>query len=241
MAASILSTAMTSSTRTFLKRAASAAALAACFIAAAALSPRWTRYFASRAQAASETDAQSPKLAGKDSLDVPAGIAARLGVETFPAQSATAPVILEMSGTLMFDSTKLSHVRARFPGEIVQLGMGSGQSGVVGFGQKVRKNQLLAVVWSQDLGEKKCELIDALSQLRVDEESLQRIKSVTAEGAVPERLLQDAQRKVEADRIAVSRQSAPCRHGGFRPPRSRKCGPRPTALCATGKRAANSS
>ena len=61
------------------------------------------------------------------------------------------------------------------------------------------------MIWSRDLGEKKSELIDALSQLRVDEESLARISKGAAEGAVPERVLRDAERKVEADRIAVSR------------------------------------
>jgi cobalt-zinc-cadmium efflux system membrane fusion protein len=188
-----------------LTRGGIAAALAAFLIIGAALSPRWTRYFAPRAQAAAQTDPPAPTLAGTDGIDVPADVVARLGVAISPALAATAPVTLEMSGTLMFDSGRLSHVRARFPGEIVQLGPASGQAAAVGFGRKVHKNQLLAVIWSQDLGEKKCELIDALSQLRVDEDSLQRIKSVTADGSIPERLLHDAERKVEADRIVVSR------------------------------------
>ena len=61
------------------------------------------------------------------------------------------------------------------------------------------------MIWSRDLGEKKSDLIDALSQLRVDEDSLARISKAAAEGSVPERVLRDAERKVEADRIAVSR------------------------------------
>ena len=113
--------------------------------------------------------------------------------------------MLEMSGTLMLDADRLSHVHARFPGEIVELGPGDGRSPAVCFGQRVRKGQLLAVIWSRDLGEKKSDLIDALSQLRVDEDSLARISKAAAEGAVPERILRDTERKVEADRIAVSR------------------------------------
>ena len=61
------------------------------------------------------------------------------------------------------------------------------------------------MIWSRDLGEKKSDLIDGLSQLRVDEDSLARISNAAVEGAVPERILQDTRRKVEADRIAVSR------------------------------------
>ena len=113
--------------------------------------------------------------------------------------------MLEMSGTLMLDADRLSHVHARFPGEIVELGPGDGRSPAVCFGQRVRKGQLLAVIWSRDLGEKKSDLIDALSQLRVDEDSLARISKAAAEGSVPDRILRDTERKVEADRIAVSR------------------------------------
>ena len=105
----------------------------------------------------------------------------------------------------MLDADRLSHVHARFPGEIVELGPGDGRSPAVCFGQRVRKGQLLAVIWSRDLGEKKSDLIDALSQLRVDEDSLARISKAAAEGSVPERILRDTERKVEADRIAVSR------------------------------------
>ena len=127
----------------------------------------------------------------------------------------------------MLDADRLSQCIARFPGEIVQLGddlpfllwglamdmegfpvnlaqLGDCRSRTVGYGQRVSKGQLLAVIWSHDLGEKKSELIDALSQLRVDEESLARIKAA-ADGAIPERLIRDAERKVEADRIAASR------------------------------------
>ena len=113
--------------------------------------------------------------------------------------------MLEMSGTLMLDADRLSHVHARFPGEIVELGPGDGRSPAVCFGQRVRKGQLLAVIWSRDLGEKKSDLVDALSQLRVDEDSLARISKAAAEGSVPDRILRDTERKVEADRIAVSR------------------------------------
>ena len=156
--------------------------------------------------AANTSPAAEPELAKeKDSLTLPAGVAKRLEVQTSAVETSSAPVTLEMSGTLMLDADRLSHVHARFPGEIVELGPGNGRSPTVRFGQRVRKGQLLAVIWSRDLGEKKSDLVDALSQLRVDEDSLERISKAATEGSVPERMLQDTQRKVEADRIAVSR------------------------------------
>ncbi|MGA2253680.1 MAG: efflux RND transporter periplasmic adaptor subunit, partial [Thermoguttaceae bacterium] len=156
--------------------------------------------------AANTSPDSAPELAKeKDALTLPEGVAKRLKVQTEPAQPSTEPSTLKLSGSLILDSVRLAHVHARFPGEVVELGNAGNGSRPVAFGQHVRKGQLLAVIWSRDLGEKKSDLIDALSQLRVDEDSLARISKAAAEGAVPERILRDTERKVEADRIAVSR------------------------------------
>ncbi len=156
--------------------------------------------------AADTSPVAAPELAeGKDALALPAGVAKRLEVRTGPAQLSILPSTLELSGSLILDSDRLAHVHARFPGEVVALGNAGNGTRPIAFGQHVRKGQLLAVIWSRDLGEKKSDLIDALSQLRVDEDSLARISKAAAEGAVPERILRDTERKVEADRIAVSR------------------------------------
>ena len=168
--------------------------------------PRLIRYLSPEApKEADESAAEAVEaVAGKDAIRLPKDVAARLGIQTEVVERSTAPLMLELSGTLMLDSDRLSHVRARFAGEIVELGGAEGKS-PVGFGQRVRKGQLLAVIWSRDLGEKKSELIDGLSQLRVDQESLTQISKAAAEGAIPDRVLRDAERKVEADRIAVAK------------------------------------
>ena len=142
--------------------------------------------------AADTSPAAAPELGKeKDALALPADVAKRLEVQTEPAQPSTVPSTLELSGSLILDSDRLSHVHARFPGEVVELGNAGNGSRPVAFGQHVRKGQLLAVIWSRDLGEKKSDLIDALSQLRVDEDSLARISKAAAEGAVPDRILRD--------------------------------------------------
>ena len=156
--------------------------------------------------AANASPAAAPELAAeKDALALPADVAKRLEVQTEPARPSTVPSTLELSGSLILDSDRLAHVHARFPGEVVALGSVGNGSRPVAFGQQVRKGQVLAVIWSQDLGEKKSELVDGLSQLHLDEESLQRLSDASAEGAVPDRTLREIRRKVEADRIAVSR------------------------------------
>src|SRR5262249_20196637 len=72
-------------------------------------------------------------------------------------------------------------------------------------GDPVRKGQLLAVVWSKDLGEKKSELIEALSRLRLDQDTLGRVSEMYRRGAATERRLQEAGRNAGADRLAVER------------------------------------
>jgi cobalt-zinc-cadmium efflux system membrane fusion protein len=169
--------------------------------------PRLLRHFSPEASEASDNETTAPVvqgISGKDAIRLPQEVAARLGVQTEVVENSTAPILRELAGTLMLDPDRLAHVRARFAGEIVEWG-DRGTKSPVRFGQRVRKDQLLAIIWSRDLGEKKSELVDGLSQLRVDEDSLARINKVAGEGAVPDRVIRDAERKVEADRIAVAR------------------------------------
>jgi len=138
-------------------------------------------------------------------VSLPEDVVHRLRIETCIAEPAQSGATLELSGTLMFDTNRLSHVHARFAGEITEIGTASGGYRPVDFGETVHKDQLLCVLWSRDLGEKKSELIDALSQLHLDKETLDRLTESSKEGAVPERTVRTARRQVETDEIAVSR------------------------------------
>jgi cobalt-zinc-cadmium efflux system membrane fusion protein len=138
-------------------------------------------------------------------VSLPEDVVRRLQIETCVAESAHNGATLQLSGTLMFDTNRLSHVHPRFAGEITEVGSVSGGYRPVDFGETVHKDQLLCVLWSRDLGEKKSELIDDLSQLHLDEETLNRLTESSKEGAVPERTVRTARRQVETDKIAVSR------------------------------------
>jgi len=141
----------------------------------------------------------------RDTVRLELGVVQRLPVTTTPLQPSSIPLPLELSGSLMLDANALSHVHARFPGEVVEVGKRAGDGRAVDFGMSVSKGDLLAVIWSQDLGEKKSELVDALSQLWLDEETLAKLRQSSLDGAVPDRTVREAQRRVEADRIAVAR------------------------------------
>jgi cobalt-zinc-cadmium efflux system membrane fusion protein len=156
-----------------------------------------------------------------DTIFLPENVVKMLGVSLVEARSTAEPRLLEMQGSLALDTNKLVRVHARFAGEVIEIAAVAddeaphaqrqpGQQGQPGrrplsFGDRVKKDQLMAVVWSKDLGEKKSELIDGLSQLRVDQQTLDRLSKAYAEGAIPERTMHDMERNVEADQIAVSK------------------------------------
>jgi cobalt-zinc-cadmium efflux system membrane fusion protein len=60
-------------------------------------------------------------------------------------------------------------------------------------------------VWCKDLGEKKSELADALSQSSYDQEQLAKLTEAARDGAVSEAKLRQQERNVEADMTAVAR------------------------------------
>lgn len=164
-----------------------------------------------KAEDSAALDATEP-----DSICLPPDVARKLGIRTAPAEKATQGRSLVLAGSLALESNRLARVHTRFAGEVVELGMAPDpKSGIyrtappakrqVQLGDKVQKNQLMAVVWSKDLGEKKSELVDALSQLRLDEQRLEKLEEGFQRQAIPEASVRQARRDVEADLIAVAR------------------------------------
>jgi cobalt-zinc-cadmium efflux system membrane fusion protein len=148
----------------------------------------------------------------RDTISVPADVLHSLAVQTAPAIQATEHLPLVLRGSLAFDADRLVRVRSRFAGEVVEIGKTSEGTGAFAtvprplrHGDRVKKNELLAVVWSKDLGEKKSEYVDALSQLRVDQETLKRFEDLYREGGIPEGQLRQQRRAVETGLVAVNR------------------------------------
>jgi membrane fusion protein, heavy metal efflux system len=139
----------------------------------------------------------------QDAIRLAPGVAERLGVLTEAARILRVPTVLELSGTLMLDANRMSHIHARFAGEVVEIGPAASHGRPLDLGDEVHAGQFMAAIWSRELGEKKSELVDSLSQLRLDQVTLKRLKDVTVDGAVPERSLREAERKVQSDEIAV--------------------------------------
>jgi cobalt-zinc-cadmium efflux system membrane fusion protein len=121
---------------------------------------------------------------------------------------------LVLSGSTAFDPGRLTHVRIRFtPAEVVQITrvpdeLARDQGGRTQYRElrsedEVHKGDLLAVVYSVDVGQKKNDLIDALVQQKLDEKILAEAEKST--GALPPVFMWNAIRAVEGDRNAVAR------------------------------------
>jgi cobalt-zinc-cadmium efflux system membrane fusion protein len=145
---------------------------------------------------------------------IPGDVATSIGLHVAEVKKATRPrPMAPLPGRLNLDT--IAHVHARFPGEIVALGTTQGEetsearSSPSSSGRPlrpydhVRKDQLLAVLWSKDLGEKKSEWVDAQSKLTLDRGILKDMQDLYEKGATPERSVRDAQRNVDADIIAL--------------------------------------
>ncbi|HQR05928.1 MAG TPA: efflux RND transporter periplasmic adaptor subunit [Gemmatales bacterium] len=158
------------------------------------------------------------KRLGLNRFTLPQGYAERVGLQLGEIKRSDQPFQLPpLQGTLALDADQQVRIHSRFAGEIVSLGTTKVKLNTspgetdrfetrpLRYLDQVKKGDLLAVVWSKDLGEKKSELIEACSKLKTDEETLNRLKTLGQEGASSERSIRDAQRTYDADRIALER------------------------------------
>jgi cobalt-zinc-cadmium efflux system membrane fusion protein len=138
-----------------------------------------------------------------------------VGLHLFEVEPAPPPDPLRLPGSLVLDPNRLVPVHSRFTGELVRIGnvnaaagdnaqRGSRESRTLRYGDYVRKGDVMAVVWSKEIGEKKSELVDAISKFDADSKLLERLESVE-KGVVAEKMKIEARRTVQADVIALAR------------------------------------
>jgi cobalt-zinc-cadmium efflux system membrane fusion protein len=149
---------------------------------------------------------------GTDEIELPRQVVERLGVTSEPVQTAVAPRTLELAGSLNFNPNRLGRVQARFPGEVISLGEtqerdanGRTHSRTLRYGDPVTAGQVLAIVLSKDLGEKKSELVDSLVRLWFDEAQQEKFEELVKQGIVPPVTVMNQRTVVGTDRNAVER------------------------------------
>jgi cobalt-zinc-cadmium efflux system membrane fusion protein len=146
-----------------------------------------------------------------DALAVERRVSDKLKIQTAPVADAK-PRLLEMRGSLTFDPQELARIKSRFAGEVIEIAQvrdplasqEKGQSVLRPLrpGDFVRKGDRLAVVWSKELGEKKSELLNALSQLYLDQATL---KNMETSPVIPAQRVREQAQQVESDLIAVDK------------------------------------
>jgi cobalt-zinc-cadmium efflux system membrane fusion protein len=157
-------------------------------------------------------------------LAVPDDVRRALGIRTgnseniAVAQKPTRTRPLVMAGSTALDPTRLMRIRARFAPSpssaevvhIAQVPEDPRQTGKmqtvfreIRSGDRVKKADLLAVFHSVDVGNKKNDLIDAIYQLKLDEEILK--KAEARADAVPEVFLLSYRKAVQGDINTINR------------------------------------
>lgn len=188
-----------------LQAAIPAAAAIVALLVAIAFYPTISGWFRPKPAETSPKPPAVTLVAGTtNSLQVDDEVAKRMGIRTAEAKVGAIADTLRLNGSLTLDAAHLEEVRSRFDGEVVEIAK-TEDGREVKFGDAVKSGQLLAVVWSRELGEKKSELVDGYSQLHLDTETLKRLEKLYQDGAIPERQYRDQERAVENDRITVSR------------------------------------
>jgi cobalt-zinc-cadmium efflux system membrane fusion protein len=114
-------------------------------------------------------------------------------------------------GTLNYDNDRLFTIRSRFPGELAEVRKVLDTDGPVSptryrplrFGDNVKQGDLLAVVWSQQLGQAKAALVDAISNLTLSQDTLNRQNQISKEGGTSLATIRASERQVKLDRNAL--------------------------------------
>ena len=158
------------------------------------------------------------RISVPDDVEKSLGIRGAKGLAVAVLKAPTASRPLTMPGSTDLDPTRVSRVRARFQAEIVELGpllQPSAPSALllprkqlrneVRPGDHVEKGDLLAVVWSIDVGSKKSDLVDALVQLKLDQRRLDERIELWEKGSIPRDTLEQTRRDVASDRNAAER------------------------------------
>src|SRR4051794_34216874 len=136
----------------------------------------------------------------RDTVFLPSSLASRLGVRAEPVRATTHPGTLVLRGVLAIDPSRQIRIRPRFAGEVVDVGVTAGAEGderMLKPGDRVTRGQLLAIVWSSELSQKKNELLNAFSRLSLERETFNRLKGLHKEGVISSRDQQEAKRELE--------------------------------------------
>jgi CheY-like chemotaxis protein/multidrug efflux pump subunit AcrA (membrane-fusion protein) len=145
-----------------------------------------------------------------DGLTLPPEVVAELGLKAVAVEPAAGMRPLRLSGFINYDPDYMQRVHALFGGEVIEIPdikenvRGTTELRKLSFNDRVSKDDLLAVVWSKDLGQMKSTLVDALVHLLFDEETMTRYDALYAAGGTSEAVVRSQRAQISLDRNAVA-------------------------------------
>jgi cobalt-zinc-cadmium efflux system membrane fusion protein len=186
----------------------------------------WVRYRPAKATESSTISPTLPRIDWDarypDMIRLPADYSTSLRVQTAMVQPAPRPEPLRLRGSLMLDANRLARVKCFFSGQVISIGKADERQRKVGpalpanlvdkktddpgtlrYGDFVKKDQVLAIVWSKDVGAMKSQLVTALSQLDADQKLFDRYVQAD-KGVIAQKDYDNARKNVEADLIQVA-------------------------------------
>jgi len=181
-------------------------------MAAAALVAAGVRLVLARPAAESASpaaDQENPYKVKDVSIEIPDAAGKRMGLEVLTVVPQDEPVTLRLTGRTALNMEHVVHVKAQFPGKIVDLGpqLGSHVQGPDPSGEA--KATPLCVIESVDLANAKSTFLKAKVQLALDQDSLRRTAELVSTKVLADKFLLDAQAAVTKDEadLRAARQS----------------------------------
>jgi cobalt-zinc-cadmium efflux system membrane fusion protein len=149
---------------------------------------------------------------GRPGLRLTAEAMTGYGIRPAAARPAAEPRPLPPQvGSVNYDNTRLFNIRTRFPGEVAEMRQVEDTPGVptrfprpIRTGDKVKQGDLLCVVWSQQLGQAKAALVDAISGLALSKTTYEEQLKVFEEGALSLSVLRASLRQLRGDSNALA-------------------------------------
>lgn len=129
-----------------------------------------------------------------------AATADQIGIETVDASISAEAASISVPAKVVYDATKVAHVRARAPGVVQAL--------KVDVGTKVKKGDTLALVQSGQVGADRSKISGAAARVKAAEEELKRKKDLQAEGITTRSEVVEAEKELAAARSEVDALSA---------------------------------
>ncbi len=131
--------------------------------------------------------------------EIPDAAAKRMGLETITIAPKDEPVTLRLTGRTGLNMEHVTHVKAQFPGKIVDVGpqLGSRVQGPDPSGES--KPTALCLIESVDLANAKSTYLKAKIQLTLDEDTLRRTQELVSTKVLADKFLLDAQSSVTKD------------------------------------------